>query len=194
MQQDGSMAKRQTEKVHDRRSSDLPTNSIVSIAIVADPYSDIGEKIEVLRSVRDDPLAGMLSRNQIDQAQYEAGRQWQRFHEQSEIGSNLRSIDPTKEAVDGGRVPEMLSDAQMKAFRALAGADKELGPLGAGLLRDILGKCMTVSQAALRREFYTQYAVKAIGKHFRWSLERLAIRWGYAQSKQPFLHFDGKSL
>jgi hypothetical protein len=187
------MAKRQTEKVHDRRAIDLPTGSVVSIAIVADPFSNIGEKIEVLRSVRDDPLAGMLSRNQIDQAQYEAGRQWQRYHEQSEIGS-IRAIDPTKEAVDGGRVTEMLSDAQMKAFKALAGADKELGPLASGLMRDILGRRMTISEAAVRRDFYTTRAVLTIGKHFRWGLERLAIRWGYAQGQTQNLTCDLTTL
>jgi hypothetical protein len=186
-------ASKQIEKVHDRRSSDLPTGSVVSIAIVADPFSNIGEKIEVLRSVRDDPLAGMLSRGRIDQAQYEAARKWQRYHEQSEIGP-IQAIDPEKPKVDGGRMADPLPIRTLKAFKALADADKELGPLAAGLMRDILGKRMTISEAALRRDFYSVRAVLAIGKHFRWGLERLAISWGYAQGQTPNLTCDLTTL
>ena len=186
MGQDGNMAKRQTEKVHDRRSFDLPINAEVAIAIVDDPYSKIGEKITIIRSIHDDPLIWMLHNDKIDQAQFEAGRKWQEHHENSEIGP-IQAIDPAKTKVDGGRMADPLPVRTLKAFNALADADKILGPLAAGLMRDILGKRMTISEAACRRDFYTKRAVLTIGDHFKWGLEQLATHWGYSQGETP--HF-----
>lgn len=180
-EQDGNMAKRQTEKVHDRRSSDLPTGSVVSIAIVADPYSQIGEKIEVLRSVRDDPLAGMYSRSQIDDAQFRAGRKWQEYHENSEIGGGIKTIDPGKPKVDGGMMADPLPDKALKAFRKIAESDQALGVEGSSLLRDILGhERMSVSKAALARNCHSEKEINYITRRFRECLESLAILWGLA--------------
>lgn len=171
--------KQNVPTVHERMSADLPINSRVSIAIVKDPYSNFGEQIRVLRSVRDDPLAGMFSRSQIDQAQLEAGREWQRHHENSEIGS-IRAIDPGKEAVDGGRMPEPITDRQTKAFRQLAIADAKLGQEGCALVRDVLGYRLSITAAAQKRGMVGESEVKYIGKRFRECLETLAILWGFA--------------
>lgn len=171
--------KQNAQTVHSRLSQDLPINSRVSIAIVKDPYSQVGEQIRVLRSVRDDPLAGMFSRSQIDQAQLEAGRRWQKHHEESEIGS-IRAIDPGKEAVDGGRMPEALSDRQIDAFRALAIADAKLGQEGCALVRDVLGHRLTIAAAAHKRGMSGESEMKYIGKRFRECLETLAVLWEFA--------------
>lgn len=165
--------------VHDRRAVDLPINSRVAVAIVADPYSETGDKIEVLRSVRDDPLAGMLSRKQIDEAQFHAGRLWQRFHENSEIGA-INAVDPCKEKVDGGKSPEPIGERQIRAFRALAEADKALGVEGRQLVRDILARRWSISEAANYRGVQAELEVKYIGRRFRECLETLAELWGFA--------------
>lgn len=167
------------EKVHDRRSSDLPINSIVAAAVVDDPYSDHGEKIQVIRSVRDDPLAGMHARGQIDDAQLAAGRLWQRHHEMSEIGP-IQAVDPGKEAVDGGRMREPITDRQREAFRALVEARGTLTAAEWSLVSDVLGKRVGIRQAAEARGQFTNYGWKEIGKQFRDCLERLAVLWGFA--------------
>lgn len=174
------MAKRsQAVKVHDRMSSDLPINSVVSVAIVQDPYSTTGERIQVLRSVRDDPVAGMHARGQVDDAQLAAARKWQALHEGAEIGS-ISAIDPGKEAVDGGRIPEPITDRQIKAIRGLAEADKRLGHDGKALVMDILGRRIGIREAAEKRGEFTRSGWEYTGKRFRECLESLAILWGFA--------------
>ena len=172
-----------TETVHDRMSHDLPINAVVSVAIVADPYSDCGEKIKVLRSVRDDPLAGMLSRGQIDQAQFEAGRKWQFFAEQCEIGA-VQAIDPGKEYVDGGKAREPITDRQIVAFRAISESQQCLGQFGSDLVKDILGRRRTVREAAESRGRFTKYGWEQTGREFRANLEKLAVLWGYATKER----------
>ena len=174
------MAKRsQAEKVYDRMSADLPINSVVSVAIVADPYSTVGERIQVLRSIRDDPVAGMHARGQVDDAQLAAAREWQRFYEGSEVGS-IRAIDPAKEAVDGGRMQDPISDRQIRASAEMAKADKRLGYDGKMLVMDILGRRLSIREAAERRGEFTRSGWEYTGRRFRECLESLAVLWGFA--------------
>jgi hypothetical protein len=171
-------------QAHDRKSTDLPINAVVAPVVVDDPFSNRGEKIEVMRSLRDDPLAGMFSRAQIDDAQYRAGRQWQSFHEQSAIGA-LGAIDPTKEAVDGGRMRDVLTDKQAKAIMELRRIEPVLGMEGAALVRDVLGARMSIAVAAARRGCMSEAEAKYIGRRFRESLETLAVHWGFAGKPLP---------
>ena len=54
---------------------------------VEDPMGlEPGDKIRVLRSTRNDPLAGMHARKTIDEAQYWGGRDFQRDFEAAERG------------------------------------------------------------------------------------------------------------
>jgi hypothetical protein len=46
------------EKIHDRRSTDLLRNAMVSPIEVDDPL-EMGSKLIVMRSIRNDPLAGL---------------------------------------------------------------------------------------------------------------------------------------
>jgi hypothetical protein len=171
------------EKIHDRMSRDLTLGSEVAIAIVTDPYSQSGEHIQVLRSIRDDPLAGMLSRRQINEAQFQAGRRWQSLHEKSTIGA-MGAIDPGKEAVDGGRMREFLTDYQVRAFRELADSFAVLGPELGRLIFDILATRMTIAQAALSRGLTRQRQILKVGISFRGGLETLAIHYGFAMPKR----------
>lgn len=102
-------------KIHDRMTGDLPINSVVSIAIVDDPL-ERGASLKVLRSTRDDPLAAIYSRSQIDDAQFRAGRDAERLFEAAYIG-RISGIDPGRIMVDGGQFPEVITDKQIKANR-----------------------------------------------------------------------------
>lgn len=174
--------KKQAEKIHDRLSVDLPINARISVAIVDCPLSSSGEKIAVARSIRDNPLAALYSRSQIDSAQFSAGLKWQKYYDCAEIGA-VKAIDPTQEVVDGGAAREMLTDRQVESFKALGAAQNRLGVEGAKLVRDILGLRMPISAAASGRGFYSEKEVKYVGRRFRECLETLAVLWGFAQPK-----------
>lgn len=171
--------------VHDRRAQDLLRNAQVSIDEVDDPLAlNPGDKIVVLRSTRNDPLADMKSKGQIDQCDYVAGRHWQAAYENSEIG-NVRAIDPGKEAVDGGRLPEVLTDRQRKAVVDLKNAAKELGREGNELIHAALGQSLSMKQIAINRRHgvYSEAEHKYVGKRFRECLRTLAVRFGYSNER-----------
>ena len=166
----------QQQKIYDRMSKDLPINSVVAPAIVKD---SAGDHIQVVRSLRDDPLAGMKARGQIDEAQYLAGRDWQMYQEHSEIGG-VRAIDFTRDAVDGGRFKEpditrmSVALAELKAGRAL------LGEYGASIVEDVLMRRRTIVEIANARMMPRQREIDYLGRRFRECLESLAKHWGYA--------------
>jgi hypothetical protein len=164
--------------VHDRTSRDLLRNAQVAPVEVDDPYEE-GAKIVVLRSTRHDPLADMKAKGQIDDCDYIAGRHWQAAWENAEIGG-VRAIDPTREAVDGGRMPELLTDTQRRAVQDLKAAREALGREGHQLICDVLGAGMSITQAACHRGLSSEADRKYIGKRFRECLSTLAIRFGYA--------------
>jgi hypothetical protein len=164
--------------VHDRTSRDLLRNARVAPVEVDDPYEE-GGKIVVLRSTRNDPLADMKSKGQIDDCDYVAGRHWQAAWENAEIGG-VRAIDPTREAVDGGRMPELLTDTQRRAVQDLKAARGALGQEGHLLIRDVLSAGMSITQAACSRGLLSEADRRYIGKRFRECLSTLAVRFGYA--------------
>ena len=164
--------------VHDRTSHDLLRNAQVAPVEVDDPYEE-GAKIVVLRSTRNDPLAEMKSKGQIDDCDYVAGRHWQAAWENAEIGG-IRAIDPTREMVDGGRLPELLTDTQRRAVQDLKAAREALGREGHSLICDVLGSGMSITQAACNRGLSSETDRKYIGKRFRECLSTLALRFGYA--------------
>src|SRR4030088_1336068 len=119
--------------IHDRTSHDLLRNAPVAPVEVDDPY-EAGGKIVVLRSTRNGSLADLKLKGQIDQCDYVAGRHWQAAWENAEIGG-VRAIDPAREAVDGGRKPEVLTDTPRRAVQDLKAAREALGGASASLRR-----------------------------------------------------------
>ncbi len=166
------------DKIYDRMTADLPINAVVAPDIVDDPL-DRTAKLRVMRSLRDDPLAGMYSRKVIDDAQLAAGRLWQRYHEDSEIGG-ARAIDFTKEAVDGGRFKEPDITHMSIALAKLKEARKELGEFGSSLMHDVLIRRMTIIDVAKARVMPRQREIDFLGLRFRECLESLARLWGFA--------------
>jgi hypothetical protein len=170
------------ESTYDRRATDLLRNAQVAPAIVDDPLEP-GAKLVVLRSLRDDPLAAMHNAKQIDQAQFIAGRHWQRAYELSEIGG-VKAIDPSKDAVDGGGIAQAtITDSQIKAFHDLFKAMTALGLEGESLVRDVLALHLTVALAADKRGLYSELERKYLGRRFRECLDTLAGTFGYATTK-----------
>lgn len=164
--------------VHDRRAQDLLRNAQVVADVVECPYDRMA-RIEVTRSTRHDPLFDMKSKRQIDQCDYMAGRHWQAAYENAEIG-HVKAIDPSKEAVSGGRMPEVLTKRQMVAVQDLKAARDALGTEGAVLVMDILGKGWSVKEAALARGRTTERDRRYVGDRFRECLATLAKRFGYS--------------
>jgi hypothetical protein len=169
----------QNGNIHDRRAADLLAKAQVGAVVIEDPY-EAGGKIVAFRSLRNDTLAHMHHHRQIDDAQYYAGRHWQRSYELAEVGG-AKAIDPTREAVDGGRsqVPGV-TDEQSRAFASLARAARFLGMEGEAIIQDVLGGCCTIEMAAARRGLLTIREREYLGKRFRECLETLAVVYGYA--------------
>lgn len=164
--------------VHDRRASAFARHGEVAEIDVDDPYAmKAGEKIRVLRQLRTDPLARLHSRRQIDEAQYRAGRAFQHDWEVAERGA--RAIDPTRERVDGGRLPEPLSDAQGRARKRLIEIERVLGRTMHRVTHAVLvdGMSMeTMAQRLFNRE--GEVVVKYYGRLFRDALDVLAGEYG----------------
>jgi hypothetical protein len=165
--------------VHDRRSSDFNRGIAGHMAAIeVDDPIEKGGKLVVMRNTRNDPLAGMHARKFIDEAQYQAGRAFQDDFETAERGP--RAIDPGKEAVDGGRLPEPITEQQRKAVLRLAKVERDLGKDGSAIVHDVLITGLGISQLVSRRGYQGEYWRKYFGKRFGECLDRLAVCYGFA--------------
>jgi hypothetical protein len=170
-------------KPHDRRAegSNLGVQKYLVPREVDDPY-EIGGKILVMRSTRDDPLADLHARRMIDEAQYHAGREFQSDFETAERGP--RAIDPGKEAVDGGTMPEPITEAQQRAAKMLARAYSALGQDGSALTHDVLVHSKTRAQVAQSRGLVGRRWEEYFGMRFRECLDCLALVYGFAMDRR----------
>jgi hypothetical protein len=168
---------------HDRRATEFNRGLAghLSVISVDDPL-EVGAKLTVIRNTRNDPLAGMHARKFIDEAQYHAGRAFQHDFETAERGP--RAIDPGKEAVDGGRLPEPITEAMRKAVVRLTGAERDLGKDGAAIIHDVLISGLGISQLTTRRGYQGEHWRKYFGRRFNECLDRLALVYGFATGKR----------
>ena len=172
---------RNIQITHDRRAERLPDNAQVGVVMVDDPYAlELGGQVEVIRSYRDDPMAEMRTRGHIQEWQLLAGRRWQQLVDQAQIGG-IKALDPGKDAVDGGRLPDPLTDHQAFALRELKAVDERLGPERAALIRDILGRRMTLTQVAAERGYTSGYMASKLAGKLRESLDDMAELFGLAR-------------
>jgi hypothetical protein len=167
--------------IHDRRATDLLRNAQVAIIEIEDPY-EAGAKIIAIRSTRGDPLGDLHARNQIDEAQYQGGRSFQHDFETAERGP--RAIDPSKEAVDGGLMPEPITEGQRRAARQLAVVYRALGQDGSALAHDVLIHMKTRSQVAEGRGLEGKRWEEYFGMRFRECLDCLALVYGFAMRER----------
>lgn len=166
--------------VHDRRTTDLLRNAQVAPIEVDDPLEPGGTLI-LMRSIRD-PLENLHARKQIDDAQYEGGRAFQNDFESA--GKGVCAIDPSKEAVDGGTMPEPITDAMQKAAKRLNRAERELGQSGAAIIHDVLIRGFSIEQVGARRQMTKELELKYLGRRFRECLDCLALVYGFAMEKR----------
>lgn len=169
-------------KAHDRRATESNRGVINHLAPmdVDDPY-EAGGKILVMRSTRDDPLGDLHARQMIDEAQYQAGRAFQRDFETAENGP--RAIDPGKEWVDGGQLPEPLSDSRMRSSEQLKVCYRALGLDGQVIVHEVLVHGQTRKQMAASRGLTGKQHEEYMGARFRECLNCLAVVYGFAMQK-----------
>lgn len=179
--------------VHDRRA-DKPTPGEFAPTIVDDPY-EAGEKIVALRRL--DVLSRMLNRGQLSSrreddprgdgsaAVFNAGRKYQELHEDAAVGT-VGSVDTTKEAVDGGRLRDPLTDRQQKALREIARVEaslkREWGVSGVSLIRAVLrdGRSLTQVASIMGHSTNAQSpAMRSLSWLFVQCLEQVAVDLGY---------------
>ena len=169
------MARRKKATTYDRQAGGEGTVTV----IVDDPYEP-GARLRVSAAVRDDPLRGLYARHQIGEAEFLAGRRWQRAWEQASAG-DLRGMDTTREPVDGGGRVEPISSERQEAVEDLAHWGAILGRFANGLISDVLGRGMSLSTCAAARGMNSQPAsvdVRYLGGALRVSLNELAIEMG----------------
>jgi len=140
----------------------------------------VPRRIAAVRSLRDDPLARLHDRRQIGEAEYRAGRDFQRLLEAAELG-RMRTNDPSREPVDGGGgVRDGLTERELHAFRQLARLWPVLGKDGSAMLRAFLGERQFLPAIALSRGLpEDQQTLRYLGRRIRECLETLAAEFGY---------------
>jgi hypothetical protein len=170
-------------KAHDRRAgeSNRGVENYLTPKEVDDPY-EAGGKIIVMRSTRDDPLADLHARHMIDEAQYHAGRAFQEDFETAERGP--RAIDPSKEAVDGGLMPEPITEAQRRSARQLAVVYRALGQDGSAVVHAVLVHNQTRKQVAAARGLIGERWEKYYGLRFQECLDCMALVYGFSMEKR----------
>lgn len=151
--------------------AELLNSESVEQVEVDDPEQH-GAKVLVFRSIAS-PLEYMRARGQIDDAQYQAGKQLQEYYEQAEIGG-VRGIDITKEFVDGGRMAETLTEKVQRAVKEIQRLERKLGQEGTELARHVLCGGFSIRQCAEMRGADSRYYMKYTGIRFREVLETLA--------------------
>jgi len=177
MRTTAAITPRNSASVHDRRAKDLlSAGQYVSVDVI-DPF-DPQAKITVLRQTRCDPLGRLHAHHQIDDAQYMAGRRYERDRELAERGA--KAIDPTREAVDGGRIPEPLPDSQIEATARLVRVHAALGRLMQSTLDGVLmaGTIESMSIQVFKRD--GDRWANHYGKLFRDALDVLAVEYKLA--------------
>jgi hypothetical protein len=135
-------------------------------------------------NLRDDPIGQMAKREQISAAQLDAARRWQAWHDAAQIGS-VRSFDPTAVNVDGGQLREVVSDVQRAALKRLVHADRQLGEVGAMIVRRILGDRMTIAQLGAILGDTSDLGLKRLGWRVRECLDTLTRATGVVVEGTP---------
>jgi hypothetical protein len=174
------MARRKSRRAVARNGVALRAGGDTAEIDVDDPQATRqGQKIRVLRQLRSDPLARLHSHKQIDEAQYRAGRAYQDDVETAE--RLVRSLDLTRERVDGGTPSEPLTDAQVRARKRLTELERVLGRTMQRVTKAVLvdGMSMeTVAQRLFNRD--GEVSAKYYGRLFRDALDVLAAEYGLA--------------
>jgi hypothetical protein len=100
--------------------------------------------------------------------------------------ASLRSIDPAKTRVDGGRIPDLLTVARQRAAKQLRSVDEALigrfGSEGLTVSRGVLYDRKRVEQVAKEHGAESDRDIRSVGWLFRRCLDTLALRLGFLTS------------
>jgi len=170
-------------QVHDRRAREINRGSASHVVEVEveDPYEP-GARISAVRSVRDDPLADHLARNHIDEAQYLAGREFQRHFGIAERGPRAMQM---AEPVDGDPARESLTDEQLKAGKWLTKCYGALGRDGSVLMHEMLIEAKTTKQIAASRGMAGADWERYFARRLFECLNTLAVVFGFSNGHSP---------
>jgi hypothetical protein len=150
---------------------------------VDDPYAlEPGAKTVAERNIKNDPLANLHARKQIDEAQYHAGRAFQNDFET--IQGHQQACDPSQPYVDQSFRHRGMSDAYSKAFARLNNVHVKLGAIGSPLIHSVLIDGKTMEQVARDRGLSGERWNKYYGVLFRQCLDCLALLYGFAMEKR----------
>jgi hypothetical protein len=175
----GRTARLSQAVAHDRRARRLGINADVASIEVDDPYAtQAGEKIVVMRQLRGDPLARLHTHRQIDDAQYLAGRAYQRDWEAAERGPH--AVDPTREAVDNATTIEPLTEKQVRARARLTEIRLALGRKMHAAAHAVLIDGAAIEAVARDNGREGESWLKYYGRFFRDALEVLAVEYNLA--------------
>jgi hypothetical protein len=165
-------------QIHDRRATQINrgTAGYLTEAVVPDPY-DPSSNIVTMRSTRDDPLGDRYARGHLDEAQFLAGREFQKWFAVAERGPGAIQM---AEAVDGSPPRENLTDGQLRASKWLFKCYRQLGSDGTVLAHDFLVHNQTARQIAAARGLIGQKWEPYFHTRLGECLNCLAVVFGFA--------------
>jgi hypothetical protein len=142
--------------------------------------------IQVVQSLKNDPLGHMRARKQIDNCAFLAGREYQRLYIVTRLGK-IKSPSMNENVDGSGNGHEFVTDAQRAAVKRIARLDKFVFRYHGGeallLVRDVLGECIALETAAHHRGARGERDVRWWGKLFRKSLNVIAAGLGFASHR-----------
>ena len=166
-------------KAHDRRATDFNMGISRHVApIEVDDPLELGGKLIVMRSTRNDILGNMHAKKYIREDQYQAGREYQNYFEIAQ--GHQQACDPSQPYVDQSFRHRGVSLTLSDALASLNKANRELGQNGCALTMDVLIDGMSITQAAEKRRLVGEAELKYLGKRFRECLDCLALVYGFA--------------
>lgn len=163
---------------YDRQATELPRQAIPRVVVVDDPY-DPAARIRATTNIRDDPLGRLHDHGVIDDAQFNAGREWQRHYERSQLWPATTLRDPVDGS--GASVDALVGIAD--AIAVIAACGKVLGREGDALIREVLGERHFLATVAIARNLDPTNGsrdMRYLARRLRECLETLAHYFRYA--------------
>ncbi len=131
------------------------------------------DNIIVLKTYREDYLLRAKQNKDIDENEFNVGRDLQAAYENLEART-LRAIDTTKDRVDGGTFYNAAGDdTRDKAIEFIGWAKGVIGEGNEPIMRDILGHGLSPTQVALKRGYEGTKMISHFAWLFRRCLEQL---------------------
>jgi hypothetical protein len=153
----------------------------IGSAVVPNPFHNPGHPEDssnprhVAARIRPDAVQSLYSRGKLDDHQFATARQLGRLFEILELGG-VRSLDPGKVVVDGGRLNGGIGDRELKAGRELAAARELLGMRQYGLVRAV---CLDGCALSEVQGYAADKRVRLfLADLLRLALDDMADRWG----------------